>query len=243
MAPPGTTNPSRTEQPLAERDRAQMGIPPLDLGDTPQAIYSRLRDLILSGQLAAGHQVKIQAVADELGVSIVPVREAIRMLAAEGLMELRPNRSPIVTPLELSEILQINNVRLALEPYFLELAVAAHTDESLALCETLIKEDEASTDFDEKVDLNRRFHLALLRPSGQARALKVIDDQFETIARLAQMLVMRGMRGHVHGEHTAILDAVAARQTGKAVDLMREHISSAAQRIARELDKHGVADL
>lgn len=216
-------------------------LEPLELGDAPQAIYHRLRELILSGHFGAGSQVKIQGIASELGVSIVPVREAIRMLAAEGLMELRPNRSPIVAPIELSEILEINTVRLALEPFYLEMAVPAHSEESLGRCASLIKADETSTDAYEKIELNRQFHLALIEPAGQARALKLIDAQFETISRFAQMLVMRGMRGHVHNEHAAILDAVAAGQAGKAVDLMHDHISSAGDRIALELDRQSAA--
>lgn len=216
--------------------RAEPRLAPLELDNAPQAICARLRDLILSGELSPGSQIKIQGIADELGVSVVPVREAIRTLAAEGLMELRPNRSPIVAPLELSEILEINQVRLALEPFFLELAVPAHTDQSLARCEQLIRLDEASKDPFDKIELNRQFHLALIEPSGQKRALKLIDGQFETISRFAQMLVMRGMRGHVHDEHAAILDAVATGQSGRAVDLMKSHISSAGDRIGRELD-------
>ncbi|MEM1198961.1 MAG: GntR family transcriptional regulator [Pseudomonadota bacterium] len=216
-------------------------LAPLELGDAPQAIYARLRELILSGDLKAGGQVKIQGIASDLGVSIVPVREAIRMLAAEGLMELRPNRSPIVAPLEIAEILEINTVRLALEPFYLEMAVPAHDDASLKRCAELISEDEAATDYMEKVELNRQFHLALIAPAGQKRALKLIDDQFEAISRFAQMLVMRGMRGHLHNEHAAILDAVAAGKAGVAVDLMHSHISSAAERIALELDRQRAA--
>lgn len=232
-----------------EADKREVGdkevatlLAPLELGSAPQAIYTRLRDLILSGELSAGSQIKIQGIADDLGVSIVPVREAIRTLAAEGLMELRPNRSPIVAPLELTEILEINTVRLALEPFYLELAVPVHTDQSLAHCKALIELDEASKDPFEKIELNRQFHLALIEPSGQRRALKLIDDQFETISRFAQMLVMQGMRGHVHNEHAAILDAVAAGQAGRAVDLMKSHISSAGDRIAQELDRQSATE-
>ena len=237
-----------TVQAVTMKDEPGAGAPggrlaPLALGDAPQAIYHQLRELILTGHYRAGSQVKIQGIASELGVSIVPVREAIRMLSAEGLMELRPNRSPIVAPIELSEILEINTVRLALEPFYLQMAVPAHSDDSLARCAALIKADEDSTDAYEKIELNRKFHLALIEPAGQTRALKLIDAQFETISRFAQMLVMRGMRGHVHNEHAAILDAVAAGQTGKAVDLMHGHISSAGDRVALELERQRAAEL
>ncbi len=216
-----------------------MQIPVLEIDDAPKTVYTWLRDMILSGQFPAGDQVKIRAIADEMRISIVPVREAIRMLATEGLMELRPRRSPIVAPLELPEILEINNIRLALEPVFLEHAVDAHTGASIAKCRALIDADKASTDYNEKVDLNRQFHLALLEPAAQPRALKIIHDQFESIARFAQILVMHGadeMRGHVHYEHLEILEAVAAKEADRAVGMMRQHISSAVERVEQELN-------
>lgn len=216
-----------------------MDSPIIQISDVPDAIYNRLKEQILSGVLPAGEQVKIQLVAEEMGVSIVPVREAIRMLASEGLMVLRPRRSPVVSSLELSEILEINHLRLALEPYFLALAIENHTRETLARCHALIKEDKNSKDYNEKVELNRRFHLALLAPAGQARALKLIDDQFEGISRYGQMLVLRGeakFRGHVHREHLDILKAVEAGDTAAAVETLKKHISSAAKRIEAELN-------
>lgn len=217
-----------------------MERPVLDLGDVPRLIYTRLKDRILSGELAAGEQVKIQDVADEVGASAVPVREAIRMLASEGLMELRPRRSPIVAPLELSEILDIAHIRMALEPYVLGLALPHHTAETLAECKELIRKDELSESFVEKVELNRQFHLALLAPANQPRALKLIDEQYESIARFAQMLVMRGvadLRGHPHVEHEDIIATIEAGDGAKAVEMLRSHIGHAAERIEQELKK------
>ncbi len=156
-----------------------MQIPGLEIDDAPKAVFTWLRDMIVSWPLLAGDQVKIRAIADKMRISIVPVREAIRMLLTEGLMELRPRRSPIVVPLELSEILKINNIRLALEPVFLERAVDAHTGASIAKCRALIDADKASTDYNEKVNLNRQFHPALLEPAAQPRALKTVHGQFE----------------------------------------------------------------
>ena len=211
----------------------------LEIGDAPGAVYSQLRDMILSGALRAGEPVKIQAVADQMGISIVPVREAIRMLAAEELLELRPRRSPIVGRLELPQILEINNIRLALEPYLLELAIAGHNSASIKKCQSLIEADQAADSYRLKVDLNRQFHLALLNPSEQPRALKIVEEQFLSIARFAQIMVLRGsteLRGHLHHEHTGILEAVKAKDTQRAVELMKQHISSAARRIELQLD-------
>ena len=192
----------------------------LEIGDIPRLIYRQLKDKILAGELVPGQQVKIQEIADETGASAVPVREAIRMLASEGLMQLRARRSPIVAPLELREIAEIANIRLALEPFILNLAISRHTPETLEECHSLILQDLASNSFNEKVDLNRKFHLALLAPAQQPRALRIISDQFENVARYAQMLVMRGLGNlgeNVHQEHLDILTEVESGSAELAV--------------------------
>jgi len=217
-----------------------MNKPLLEIGDVPRLIYRQLKDRILSGELPAGAQVKIQEIADETGASAVPVREAIRMLASEGLMELRPRRSPIVAPLELTEITEIANIRLALEPFILRLAIPMHTLETLDKCKALILRDKESSSYTEKVDLNQQFHLALLEPANQPRSLRIISDQYQSVARFAQMLVMRGLgdlRGHIHHEHMDILEEVGSGDADRAAQMLTEHIQSAALRVEQELDR------
>lgn len=212
----------------------------MEIGDVPRLIYRQLKDRILSGELASGEQVKIQEIADETGASAVPVREAIRMLASEGLMELRPRRSPIVAPLELSEIAEITNIRLALEPFLLRIAIPKHNPETLEKCRNLILSDKESSSYHEKVDLNRRFHLALLEPAAQPRALRIVGDQYENVARFAQMLVMHGLgdfRGNIHHEHVDILAEVQSGDPERAVQMLTEHIRSAAKRVEQELQR------
>ena len=212
----------------------------LEIGDVPKLIYRQLKDRILSGELQAGAPVKIQEIADGTSASAVPVREAIRMLASEGLMELRPRRSPIVAPLELSEITQIANVRLALEPYILKLAIPRHTPDTLKTCQDLILQDKESASYHEKVGLNQRFHLALLEPADQPRAIRIISDQYQSVARFAQMLVMRGVsefRGHIHREHQDMLEEVRSGDPDRAAQMLTEHIESAALRVEAELNR------
>ena len=215
----------------------------LDIGDVPRHVYRWTKDRILSGELEAGEQVKIQEIAEEIGTSAVPVREAIRMLASEGLMELRPNRSPIVARLELREIAEIANIRIALEPFLLALAIPRHTPETLDRCHELILKDRASTSYYEKVELNQQFHLALLEPAAQPRALRIVADQYQSVVRFAQMLVMRGaneLRGGIHHEHLDILTEVQGGDPARAAQMLKEHIRSAAIRAERELNRPAV---
>lgn len=207
-------------------------------GDGPKAIYEQLKGQILSGALAGGEPLKIQAVADGLGVSIVPVREALRMLASDGFIDIRPRRSPVVTRIELADVLEINQIRQALEPVALAAAVERHTAASLAACRRIVADDEKEEDRWRKVELNRRFHLALVEPCGLTRMLRLIEDQYDGISRFAQFRVVETgvFQGTPHAEHLEILDAVERRDRDAAVELMGAHLSASTERVRRELE-------
>ena len=212
----------------------------IQYGDGPRAIYDSLRLRILSGELSTGQELKIQAMAEEYGVSIMPVREAVRMLAAEDLIELRPRRSPVVTSPDLADILEINDIRLALEPIALSEAIPRHTRETLAACRRIIAEDKRCDDRWHKVELNRKFHIALLAPSGKKRVMQVIEAQYSAIALLAQFLVVQStaVMGEPHSEHELILDAVEKKNEALALERLRDHLLQSNERVMSVLAHH-----
>ncbi len=211
----------------------------LNYGDGPTAIYEVLKQQIISGQLKGGEELKIMPLAKEMDISIVPLREAIRVLAAENLIELRPRRSPIIARIEERELIEMNQIRGALEPIVLADAVSQHTSETISVCAELIEKDIQSVDLWEKVELNRKFHLALLEPSCMKRSIEIIGDQYDGIARITQFqVVVHGeLIGKHNREHESILDAVRAHNTESAVVLMKTHIDQATIRAKRELSQ------
>ncbi len=207
----------------------------LQYGDAAQVIYDRLKARIVTGELVPGEELKIMTVATEYGVSTVTVREAVRMLASDKLLELRPRRSPVVILPDLAETLEMNEIRLALEPIALKAAMANHTKETIDHCFSLIAQDQKETDEWRRVELNREFHLALLAPCGRARLLRTIDEQYEGISRLAQFLVIDKvgeMESH-HHEHQNIVEAVSQGKGGEAVKLLKAHINASKNRILK----------
>ena len=205
-------------------------------GDGPQAIYEEIKQRIITGELKGGSELKIMPLANDLGVSIVPVREAIRILAAEDLIVLRTRRSPIVADICGDDLVEINRIRCALEPMVLKDAVPRHTSESLEACGMLIRSDRGCSDLWEKVELNERIHLALLAPSAFGRAKSIISEQYVGLARLAHFMVVNHpdlVEPH-HGEHEAIFAAVKAADGPRAGRLMSAHIERATER-AHEL--------
>ena len=213
-----------------------MAETPVKYGDGPRAIYEEIKQRIIAGKLKGGSELKIMPLANELGVSIVPVREAFRILAAEDLIILRARRSPIVADICGHDLVEINSIRRGLEPMVLRDAVPHHTSESLAACESLLERDRACSDLWEKVELNEQIHLALLAPSAYGRAKSIISEQYVGLARLTHYMVVNDpdLVDPHHQEHEEILAAVKAVDAALAVSLMSEHIERATER-ANEL--------
>lgn len=213
----------------------------LNYGDGPRAIYEALKERIISGELPAGSELKIMPLASELGVSIVPVREAIRILAAEDLIELRPRRSPVIAKLDQRDLVEINRIRRALEPLVLDDAVARHTSQTLNQCKALLDEDRACADLWQKVELNKAFHLALLAPSVMRRTISIIADQYVGMTRITHVMVMKHpeMIDAHDAEHEAVFEAVRTGQTAGAVSLLEKHIDRATERVRALLDIGG----
>ena len=209
----------------------------INYGDGPEAVYEILKRRIISGELEAGQELKILPLAREMDISTIPLREAIRMLAAERLIQLRPRRSPVIAEVDARDLIEINQIREALEPVILADAVARHTPATLAQCEAILKRTENIADPWEMVALNKRFHLALLGPSRLQRSLDIVADQYDGIARLSQYRVVThaDLLGKLHSEHARIFAAVRDGNAADAVALMEKHIGSATVRAASEL--------
>ena len=209
----------------------------LNYGDGPKAIYEELKHQIIAGKRQAGEELKILPLAKEMQISTIPIREAFRMLAADNLVELRPRRSPIITHIDGPEFLEMNQIRGALEPIVLNEAVPLHTEKTIAECRKLIEQDVQSSDLWEKVELNRKFHLALLTPANMKRTMSIIADQYDGIARMTQFRVVEHEQliGKPNQEHESILDAVESGDTKRAIQLMNSHIRQATVRAKNEL--------
>ena len=210
-------------------------------GDGPKAIYEELKHQIIAGKRQAGEELKILPLAKEMEVSTIPIREAFRMLAADNLVELRPRRSPIITHIDEQEFLEMNQIRGALEPIVLNEAVPLHTKETIAECKSLLEQDFQSSDLWERVELNRKFHLALLAPANMKRSMTIIAGQYDGIARMTQFRVVEHEQliGEHNREHEGILAAVQAGETARAIQLMKSHIKQATVRARNELSFGG----
>ncbi len=214
-------------------------------GEGVRSVCDELRARIIGGEYSSGSELRIQSLAREFGISIVPVREALRTLAAEGLVKIRPRRSPIVAKPKLTEVKDISEIRILLEPILLQAAVPNHNRDTLGRCHEVLKIEEGLEQGWRKVALNREFHHALLLPSGKERLLKILDAQYESMSLLARTMVNAAMVRYddSHGEHVRILEAVERRDTGLALDCLKDHLNRSHEKIDSVLDRREFASM
>ncbi len=209
-------------------------------GDTlAEQIARHLRRSILRGNLPPGSSLKERDNAAELGVSRTPMREAIRMLAKEGLVELRPSRSPVVVDLSPKEISDQVVVLLALEKLSAELACAEATDAELADLRAINDKMADAFDYVDALDLfeiDMSFHSAIARASHNP-ALSEAHHAF--LARLwrARYLSARQRRNRqrVVNHHTSILEALEARDRMVVRAAIDTHLGNLADDITSAL--------
>ena len=209
----------------------------IDYGGVPGEIYKDLRERILRGRLPSGSQIKIGAVAEEFGVSIIPVREALRMLEADHLIDILPRRSPVVSGVSAHEVLEISAIRLALEPLALAGAIPNMTGETLRRSREILKDYQNCSDPWDQVELNRKFHLILYEPCRKNRLMKIISDQYDGMSRRAQVLVLRSSKAVDKSvmEHEEILRACEAGDVERATAVLQSHLQASSDRLHERL--------
>jgi DNA-binding GntR family transcriptional regulator len=203
---------------------------PLEIQSVVDQVYAAVRSRILSGELEGGSRLRQNSLAEELGVSRTPLREALRRLSTEGLVELEPNRGASVARLDLDDMLHAWQARLTLEPAAARLAADVREPEALARMRTSIDRQRTPVDVDTSFAVNREFHLALVAAAGNPHL-----SQFARLLWLTKIgaPIFKGQVAEHPGEaqawadeHEAILEAVRAGKGAAAERLTRAHIAA-----------------
>lgn len=189
-------------------------------------VRDTLRVAILRGGISGGTRLVQADIAGKLGVSTTPVREALRDLATEGLIELDAHRGAVVKKLRYDELIEIHELTKLVEPEAMRLAAALADPESLAEAERLADAMESEQDVGRWVELNRQFHECLVSAIGRPRMLGVLKGLRDTIAPyIGLALQHRDYRlGHANLHHRQLIDAVRTGAGDHAADLASRHI-------------------
>lgn len=196
-----------------------------------ELVIARLRESITSGEYAPGDRLVEGRIAEDLDVSRVPVREALRALAAEGLVEVRPRHGAVVASLDPSAAREMVQIRATLEGLNARLAAEHCTPELVKQIEAVLQEGNAKVAAGEPaglLELNARFH-DLLYAAG---ANSMLSDLMRSLRDRTRMLFVNASDEEVRvtwDEHVAILRAVQSGDATLAALLAERHVARAAQ--------------
>ena len=226
---------------------------PVDGSSVRQKAYHFIQGKIISGELRAGQTISELSLAKDLHISRTPVREALNQLVAEGLLEQDPNRRPVVVMLNRQDIIELYELREALEVYAVG-KVARHAlrpsdiERLQSMCDAvwMLKEelDESGkpelngTQMERFMADDLHFHTLLIRAAGNARIWKLINE-----TRLLMRIFSMRRQGHtskllanIHRQHSEVLRAVTNHDETLAMRQISEHIRTSLEERLEDYD-------
>ena len=208
-------------------------------------VLARMRAAILDEEVAPGSRLTLRDWAARLGTSVMPVREALRALATENLVEIAPHRGARVVELSFEELEELYMTRLGLEGLLARLGADAATEETVqAMCEFHAGMIAAAEAHDEAAvrDADERFHLTHYRAAGRP----ALVGKVELLRRYAARYIRRARRTPENRErttqyHEELLDACRRQDGRRAEQLVREDIDRAVGLVKADLGRLGAA--
>ncbi|WP_433768165.1 GntR family transcriptional regulator [Pseudomonas putida] len=200
-------------------------------------IEETLRAAILDGRLPCGIALRQQDLADLFGVSRMPVREALRQLEAQSLLNVVAHKGAVVAPLVQGDAVETYALRILLESEALRLSVPLLDAADLEQAARYIDELETEHDYTEIGRLNRLFHMSLYCKAGNKRLLKLVEDGLNEEERFLRFnLEAMGLGKLSQEDHRALLRAAENRDVDGSVELLTHHLNRGVEVITRYLE-------
>jgi DNA-binding GntR family transcriptional regulator len=202
----------------------------LEIRSVVDQVHAELLERIVAGELPPGSRLRQEALADELGVSRTPLREALARLVSEGLVEFVPNRGATVASRDFSDMEQAWRARLVIEPGAARLAAERREPAAIErMRKSVVRQRSVADDVTASFALNRDFHLALVAASGNTHLLQF--SELLWLSRIGVPIFARQARDREQvlawaDDHAAIAEAVAAGSAARAERLTRDHIAA-----------------
>lgn len=205
-------------------------------------IFNTLRDAIVSGDLKPGERLMEVSLAEKMGVSRTPVREAVRRLEMEGLVTMTPRKGTHVAELSVKDIMDVLEVRAALDRLATELAASRTRPENIRQLESIHRQYIAylqKENLQGAIKKDVEFHDAIYHASGNNKLISVAANLREQIYRF-RVLYMKDFSNaeDVLTEHEQILQALTDKDPGRAGQLAQEHIEHQQQTIIQRVEKN-----
>jgi GntR family transcriptional regulator, rspAB operon transcriptional repressor len=193
-------------------------------------IYQKIRNLIVTGQLKPGESINEVAIAEALGVSRTPVREAVKRISDEGLINILAQTGTYVAPISRDDLEEAYVIRRALEMESARLAAAKFTDEAAEELEDNIAAHKVAIlrgRFASAIHLDDVFHRTIAETSGYPRIWRAVDISKAQMDRGRYLAIPKpGYGDQTIDQHRAILDALRKRDAAGAAAAMERHLET-----------------
>jgi DNA-binding GntR family transcriptional regulator len=204
-----------------------------------ESLSDQLRARILRGDLPPGTQLRQDRIAEEFGVSHIPVREAFAQLEARGFVTIVPNRGAFVSTMTRGEAEELQAMRVALELLALDTAIDAFDAEDAEAARAILERDARAIDVDQWSKDNWAFHRAIYAASGKHHLMAALESLWQKADRYLRLVwQIEAYQDRSSGEHARILDAVVAKDRRLAKRLTKEHITEASIVMLEALQVH-----
>jgi DNA-binding GntR family transcriptional regulator len=193
--------------------------------------YSYIRHNIIIDHFKANHPLNEKELSEQLGISKTPVREAIQLLHKEGFVQFIPKKGAFVATVTLTDLREIMQIRLALEPMAAGLASLNHDSVTLSEFETEFRRltKKPTKDYPTMSEVGKHFHKFLFDCTRNQRLVNILDNlnrQMDRIRTIFCLLVPPVYNDNAVNEHLSIIEAINNGDRKAAEDIMREHISN-----------------
>lgn len=212
-------------------------------GPLRELAAEQIKELILTNQLRPGQSLAIGQLAEYLGVSHTPVREALAMLEREGLVRTPPYGKPIVTRIEPRDVREVWDMRMLLERAAIEAAVSELSDEALDEIERKLERarcDAKGGDYHAHYEIDVGFHHAIVKCMDNRLFLDLagqVEDRSIRIRTLVESIANEGDVVSIVDEHIDLFKAIKSRDKDAALDALMSHLEAGKQRTLRALDE------
>lgn len=223
-----------------------MEMQPGEMGSLSARIYNKIREGLIVGNFAPGQRILMQDLAEQLGTSVTPVREACLRLVSEQALELRSGRFVTVPELSRQRYVQIKTIRMALEGLAAELAIDNVTDSDirqLLATHSQFVTSEKAGDFETARSANRAFHFGVYRLSKMSMLIGQIESMWVSMGPILNVYYREIPHEDYVGaeEHEHLVTALQSKNKKKAREAVENDIKRAATSFLRYFDERGLA--
>jgi DNA-binding GntR family transcriptional regulator len=216
------------------------GAPAEGLCTAHEVVLQAIRRALLTGDIPAGTQLVQADIAAQLGVSNTPVREAIRQLAAEGLVQFVRYKGAVVHEPNLAEIEELYELRLLLEPVAIHKAAERMSDAEIGRARECFVRAVATTHLGDWIVCNRQFHGCLIEGAHSPRLSAIVGSLKDIALTQAWVSITSpnermAMVATGNAEHAMILEAIEARDGARAARVVTDHLEAAAKALKQTM--------